>query len=914
MVLGIWLLDGFLLASHCIIAALLAMLLGRFARWDRQRREDAAASKPTSQERLLADFCENTAIGMSSIAPNGRILWANKAELQMLDYEPQDYVGHHLTEFHIDPAAMSEILRHMRAGEPLREFEAQLRCRDGSVKEVLIDSSIQSRGGELISTRLFTRDITEQRRNENEQRELYSRYETLITRSSAGIFETDSKGRCMFVNQKWCELSGLPMQQALGVGWKRAIHPEDRDRELEILQRNMNQGLDSQVEWRFLTPDGRIIWVHGSVVPLKQDHDVITGFLGTVTDISALKKAEAVICEARNQAEAANRIKSEFLANMSHEMRTPLNGIIGMTELALDIAEKSEQIECLQTVKESADSLLTIINELLDFAKVESGKIILDRVLFNLGDWMRDSLKPLIFRCRQKGLDFRCYIDSNIPKQLVGDPEWLRHILVNLVSNAVKFTDKGYVRVSAHLQPATIESAEDQESVLSSPVPSPHSSITVVGMPCIRLHFAVEDSGIGIPTHKHEAIFAPFEQADKSITRRYGGTGLGLSIARQLAGIMQGRVWLESRLNKGSTFHFTCVLHLPGATTLAPRIETKPQLIEKSPESFAAPPRQLRVLVVEDNVVNQQLIVRLLHKRGHRTEIAGDGVEALEKIGDSAPFDVVLMDMQMPRLGGLEATTQIRRNERGTNRHIPVVALTASVLKGDKERCIAAGMDAYLTKPVNREELFQTLESLTNRGAAMDETVETFESDCHVLSDCDHPQQANPGGTVIIKGTSAAPQTIFSENHSQVLSRSVSPESAVVEIPQPLVKKPLPVQDGAQTGMIDHRKLWKVIDGDRELLKELLVGYRETCPQIVTELRDGVARKDSTQVQRSAHKLKGMVGSFAAEQAYSKARDLEYSARDSDFGTAASLLQKLEGILGEVDEELSKMANCESPA
>ena len=342
---GGFILNGLMLTSHGIIAAMLAMVLGRLAKWDRNRQADLAAARPTPQERLLADFCENAAIGMCSVAPNGRILWANKAELHMLGFSPQDYIGHHITEFHADAASMSEVLTRLRAGELLHDYETRLRCRDGSIRHVLIDSNIHRRDGELISTRFFTRDITERRQFEAQQRELYSRYESLITRSPAGIFETDPKGRCVFVNEKWCELSGLTRQQALGSGWKQAIHPEDRERELEAWTKKTQAGEELQINCRWKTPQGTITWVHGSVVPLRSSRGDITGFLGTIYDISALKQAEAVIAEARNQAEAANRTKSEFLANMSHEMRTPLNGIIGMTELALDGAVDVEQRE-----------------------------------------------------------------------------------------------------------------------------------------------------------------------------------------------------------------------------------------------------------------------------------------------------------------------------------------------------------------------------------------------------------------------------------------------------------------------------------------------------------------------------------------------------------------------------------------
>ncbi|MES2793234.1 MAG: PAS domain S-box protein [Planctomycetota bacterium] len=882
-------LNGLMLTSHGIIAAMLAMILGRLARWDRNRQTDLAASRPTPQERLLADFCENAAIGMCSIAPNGRILWANKAELNLLGFAPQDYIGHHITEFHADAASMSEVLTRLRAGDLLHDYETRLRCRDGSIKHVLIDSSIYRRDGELVSTRFFTRDITERRQFEAQQRELYSRYESLITRSPAGIFETDAKGRCVFVNEKWCELSGLSRQQALGSGWKQAIHPEDRDRELAAWQKQTQAGEELQINCRWMNPQGIVTWVHGTVVPLRSSRGEITGFLGTISDISALKQAEAVIREARNQAEAANRTKSEFLANMSHEMRTPLNGIMGMTDLALDAAVNPEQRDYLETVKESADSLLTIINELLDFAKVEAGKITLDRVEFNLADWLRDSLKPLMFRCRQKGLDFRCLIDANIPKQLVGDPEWLRHILVNLVSNAVKFTDKGFVRCAVKLQSITPAEAPIWGADTSVKPGSGAYPALRPGAPRAILHFSVQDTGIGVPTEKHQRIFVPFEQADKSITRRYGGTGLGLAIARQLTELMQGTIWIESVIGEGSTFHFTAHLGLPDPTVkraVPPEVES-PQTESPGTISISASARPLRVLVAEDNSVNQRLIVKFLKKQGHHTAVASNGSEAVQILARDRDFDAVLMDMQMPLLSGLEATAEIRKQEQGTGRHVPIVALTASVLNGDRELCLASGMDEYLTKPVNRHELFNVLARVAKVSSPASAILDSETIDL------------DEGVSVLKLSTSQQLLAGEPEGDETLIVRNSVPEMA----PAPVIWEP------NVPSVIDRTTLWKRLDGNREWLRELLQGYRGCCPEVVAELREGVTRQDPKLVQRAAHQLKGMVSSLAATKAFSAVRDLERSGQASDFTRAPDILAKLEVALREVDIELEHIVN-----
>jgi PAS domain S-box-containing protein len=886
--------QGLVLASQSIIAALLSMVLGRVARWDRHRIAQLLVTRPTAQEVLLAEFCETASIGMCSVLPNGRVAWANEAELQMLGYTRDNYVGRHIAEFHVDSSSMSEILRRLRAGEDFRDFEAKLRCRDGSVKQVLIDTKSCRRDGEIVGTRFFTRDITARRNSEAEQLELYARHESLINCSPSGIFETDSNGGCVFVNDKWCTLTGLTRQQALGTGWKTAIHPDDREEQFRHLESSIAKGEEFEIDCRLLTPKGAIVWVHGSVVPLRAKNKEITGFLGSISDISALKQAESVIKEARNHAETANRTKSEFLANISHEMRTPLNGIIGMTELALDAAVDREQIECLETVRESAESLLTLINELLDFAKIEAGKVVLERVEFNLSDWMRDSLKPLVFRGRQKGLDFRCLIDSSIPQLLLGDPEWLRHILINLVSNAVKFTDKGFVRVAARLDVAANSGADEWDFESKETSGSRKENLTLASNPTedsdglqrVILHFTVQDSGIGIPAEQHDMIFAPFEQADNSITRRYGGTGLGLAIARQLSGLMRGKVWLESTVGEGTTFHFTVQLHVP-------RLKLKPRTNHKNdmPRPSIAHPefyRPLQVLVVEDNYVNQRLIVKLLNNRGHKTAVANDGVEALRVLESNSEFDVILMDMQMPRLSGLETTAVIRKSEVSTGQHIPIIALTANVLKGDREKCLAAGMDDYLTKPINREELFATL-------------IKAVVNNIKPIA----PQDASDSEVIDLDEPLAVKQREVScgANDDPVRAQ----ETDILALPESSrsVKRE---NASSFSSVIDQSALWQRLEGDSELLRELLEGYRDFCPQVLAELRHAVETRNTVLVQQSAHQIKGVIANFAASEAYSSARDLERSGMNADLTGAPDMLARLEAALVAVDRELEEMS------
>jgi CheY-like chemotaxis protein len=351
-----------------------------------------------------------------------------------------------------------------------------------------------------------------------------------------------------------------------------------------------------------------------------------------------------------------------------------MNGIIGMTELALGSQLTPYQTDCLHTVKTSAQNLLTILNDVLDFSKIESRKLTLEAVPFALAEAMGDVLKLLAIRARQKGIELLYDVDPRTPPGLVGDPVRLRQIVTNLVGNAIKFTDRGRVVLSIHEE-------------------TRHERRTT-------LHFSVLDTGIGIPGDKHAAIFEAFSQADGSTTRRFGGTGLGLAISSTLVQMMGGRIWVESEPDAGSVFHFTA------AFEIAPETAAN---VARAAAGPAAAKRRVNVLVAEDNLVNQRVVSGLLSKRGHLVTLAGNGLEAIAAL-ERGQFDVVLMDVQMPEMGGFEATAAIRARERDTGSHIRIVAMTAHAMSGDRERCIASGMDGYLSKPIDMRMLFTIVE------------------------------------------------------------------------------------------------------------------------------------------------------------------------------------------------------------
>lgn len=516
---------------------------------------------------------------------------------------------------------------------------------------------------------------------------------------------TDRTGKILYTNDKFSEISLYSREELLGQDHRLLNSGHHSPEFFRAMWATIGKGQIWQGEVLNRRKDGSLYWVDSTIAPFMDDKGRPLRYVSIRTDMTQRKQSEAAMLQAktdaenarnvaekeRHAAELAAKIKGDFLANMSHEIRTPINGIIGFTNLALDTPLNDDQREFIELIKSSASSLSTVINDVLDFSKIESGKLGIEAIAFSLNALMHDTVKTLALRAKQKHLELRLHVGPDVPDRVLGDPGRLRQVLVNLIGNSIKFTDVGEVVVEVVRQDQTESS--------------------------VQLLFVVRDTGIGIPEEKFRTIFESFSQADTSTTRKYGGTGLGLTISSQIVELMGGRITVSSTLGQGSNFSFT--LNLPLIATDEGGLPESMPLVHRN--GMHEPRQSLRLLLAEDNVTNQILAVRLLEKLGHSITVANNGIEAIMR-WQTGSFDAILMDIDMPEMGGHEATRMIREQEQSTGTHIPIIAMTAHALKGTREECLLSGMDGYVAKPVDTELLWRELDQIAPAATRLDDT------------------------------------------------------------------------------------------------------------------------------------------------------------------------------------------------
>ena len=637
---------------------------------ERRRAEEARA--------LVAAVVEFSEEGIVAVSPDKKILSWNRGAEAIYGFCAEEILGKSVFSTIIPPERQEEYDKYFSrilAGETLIRFESERHRGDGTRIDVLLTyCPVKNQNGEVIAVSAIVRDITQAKATRQALRESEQRYRLLFERNLAGVFRCSLQGILLEYNDAGARILGYDSGADLVGRPARDIFFDPADKDLSD-QKMAEHGTASNQEIRLRRKDGSTAWVMANTTMLNGASGA--EIEGTFVDITLLKQAEEQMRLAKEAAEAASRAKSEFLANMSHEIRTPMNGVIGMIDLALDTDLTPEQREYLTTVKSSAGALLEIINDILDFSKIEARKLELERVPFSVKEVVRATVKTFSVQARNKQLSLQCDFSTDLPEMAIGDPGRLRQILMNLVGNALKFTNQGEIMVRV------VRLHED------------------------TLQFSVSDTGIGIPPEKQKSIFEAFVQADNSATRHYGGTGLGLAIVSQLVVLMQGRIWLASTPGSGSTFYFTARFGVASRDAMQPG----------EAHDTAASARKLNILVADDNLINLRLARSLVARQGHSAVAVSSGREALAAV-QQQDFDLVLMDVQMPDMDGFETTKAIRAQERTSGKHLPIVAMTAHAMSGDRERCLAAGMDSYVAKPVDGTKLFTAIADVFQKNAA----------------------------------------------------------------------------------------------------------------------------------------------------------------------------------------------------
>lgn len=621
--------------------------------------------------QLTQASANQVGIGIVWMDCRGRFLYVNDAVCRLTGYSREELFARSLPDLALSFPAESlpgawRILQRKRTWNS----EQTIRSKNGELVPVQVSSNYVRRDEKQYCLS-FVQDFRKRRRTEEALRKSEARFRHVFEHSHDALFLHDLDGNIVSVNNHAAQLLQVAHRDLVGRHLV-TLHPAmDPVKVRELLQRIAN-GEAVRFETKLLCSGGDTIDVEVSATLIDREARLV---LGSARDVTARKQAEAALRAAKERAEAASAAKNEFLAVMSHEIRTPLNGVIAMMDLLLEMPLDEQQKKCAELAVDSAGALLDIINDILDISKIEVGKLELEMKDFDLAATITSATETLAVQAREKGLSFHYSLDPDLPGALRGDAGRLRQVIVNLLANAVKFTRQGEVFLHARR------------------VAEAGSRVTV--------GISVSDTGIGIPADRLESVFDAFCQVDASTTRKYGGTGLGLAISQRLVEAMGGQITVRSELGKSSTFSFTVELEKAGP---------RPSRARATREIPPTAPHPGRVLLVEDNLVNQQVALRILEHGGYRADIVPNGQEALRAL-ETASYDLVLMDVQMPVMNGLEASRWIRDSHSPVRNHrVPIIALTAAAMKGDRERCLEAGMDDYISKPLRPHQLLALVE------------------------------------------------------------------------------------------------------------------------------------------------------------------------------------------------------------
>lgn len=673
----------------------------------------------------------------------------------------------------------------------------------------------------------------------------------VITKVAVGV----NAPEIAYVNSAFTQVSGYSQAESIGRTPEFFHGREEATVPLQSIIEVLQRGETYKGEIQNFNKTGAAYWIDLTVVPIRNESGVVTHFAAFQRDITARKKAESIHADMLLQmrrinqktevmtrqleesliaAKDANRAKDEFLANMSHEIRTPMNGVIGMALLLADSNLSAEQQEYVKAINGSAETLRMLLNDILDLSKIEAGVLTLESIVIDPVDTIRETARLLRPLALKKGYDLRLELMGDLPRAIISDPGRLRQIVTNLLGNAIKFTEKGFVRIFA---------AADHNGEMTT------------------LRLEIEDSGIGIPADKIATIFDKFTQADASITRRYGGTGLGLAITRQLVALMGGQISVESKVGKGSKF----IVRLPVKVTDESAL--LPDTTETCPwsEHQLVPAGQSRILIVEDYPVNQVFARKLLEKFGFiKIDLASDGLQALMMVRENR-YDVVFMDCQMPELDGYQASAKIREFEKGSGRHVPIIAMTANAMIGDREKCLKAGMDDYVSKPLRPD----LLRKAVSRWISL------------------------PGGQ-LVKPTASEPVAAVAPAPAQIPA-PVSPSALAVPLSEPAESQVL--SEVPRPPPVDLEQLRHVTDGNIEEEWALGVMFAEQAVLSLAELMRALAENDLAAWRKAAHQMKGASANLGARHLSHLCKEAEGSgSTDSRFG-----IEALQAIREEVE-------------